>query len=248
MVSYDPPYGFPLRRNGTCLSSETSCGRTWDNFHACCPGNSVCPGATQAIPNNVCCPSEADCTAPLEESPHCAIANATMYDHTGYFCCLDEQTGFWTHSPKDAVGCSDGVPNNRSYSILNPIPYNISGAATLTSSTSTTPTSTTLSTYAAASATTTSASNSSTGSSSNHGGAIAGGVVGGVGGLAVVGAFIWYLLRRRQENQPMPPPAGEPGALHQYQNLNPRELHGHSVPAELDTMKNTHIHELPAEK
>lgn len=123
MVSYDPPYGFPLRRNGSCLESETSCGRTWENFHACCPGNSVCPGATQSIPNNVCCPSEADCTDPLDKSPHCAVANATMFDHTGYFCCLDDQTGFWTDSPKDAVGCSNGVPDNRGYSILNPISF-----------------------------------------------------------------------------------------------------------------------------
>lgn len=123
MVSYDPPYGFPLRRNGSCLESETSCGRTWENFHACCPGNSVCPGATQSIPNNVCCPSEADCTDPLDKSPHCAVANATMFDHTGYFCCLDDQTGFWTDSPKDAVGCSNGVPDDRGYSILNPISF-----------------------------------------------------------------------------------------------------------------------------
>ncbi|KAE8154913.1 hypothetical protein BDV25DRAFT_126318 [Aspergillus avenaceus] len=118
-MNYNPPYGFPLRRNGTCLSTETSCGHTWGDFYACCPGNSKCPGAVQSIQNNVCCPEESDCTSPLKATPHCANDTATMFNHTGYFCCLEGQTGFWTDDPNNAVGCVDGVPTTSSPSSSN---------------------------------------------------------------------------------------------------------------------------------
>ncbi|KAF9894774.1 hypothetical protein FE257_004395 [Aspergillus nanangensis] len=195
---YGPPSGFPIRRNGSCLASEDSCGTTWANFSACCPEGSVCPGKDAPYYNNVCCPSNANCTVPLMESPHCADASWTLYDHTGYFCCLNTQKGFWTTDPKDAVGCSNGYPDGLTANLL----VAISSASTSTSTSTSAPTSTSSSTSAAAAATTTTAPNSadtaSTGSSSSNAGPIAGGVVGGVAGVAIIIALVWFLLRRRK--------------------------------------------------
>lgn len=123
MASYEPPYGFPLRRKDSCLESETDCGPTWGGFRGCCPGDSVCPGASQTIYNNICCPTESDCTGPLEAEPHCANSSWVLYDVNsphGWFCCEKGMTGFGTDDPKDAVGCTMGLPNNRHYTILLP--------------------------------------------------------------------------------------------------------------------------------
>ncbi|KAE8408636.1 hypothetical protein BDV37DRAFT_268268 [Aspergillus pseudonomiae] len=242
MNSYDPPYGFPLRRNGTCLSSETSCGHTWGGFYACCPGDSVCPGASQSILNNVCCPTESDCTAPLKATPHCANDTWIMFNHTGFFCCLPEQTGFWTDSPQDAVGCSDGAPTERGETILN---TETQSHASATSSASTESTSTS----SLPAATTTSASDSSnSSSSSNHAGAIAGGVVGGVAGVALIVALLWYFfLRGRKQSQQ--PPAGEmavPMAGTQNPPKPPAELEAQKIQHELESGMDQPVHELPA--
>lgn len=119
MSSYDPPSGFALRRNGSCLDTETSCHQTWGDFYACCPGNSKCPGATNPIANNVCCPIDSDCTESLLAKPHCANESWTLFYHD-YFCCLSGQTGFWTDNPDNAVGCANEVPSE--YHPLSPIP------------------------------------------------------------------------------------------------------------------------------
>ncbi|KAE8349489.1 hypothetical protein BDV28DRAFT_151838 [Aspergillus coremiiformis] len=241
MVTYDPPFGFPLRRNGTCLASETSCGHTWGDFYACCPGDSVCPGASEPIPNNVCCPTASDCTAPLKATPHCANETGIMFYHTGFFCCLPGQTGFWTDSPRGAVGCSDGAPTERGETILNTRTQSFSmtpstaSATTSTSSGSTSSTST--NSIPAATAT---PSDSSAGSSNNHSGAIAGGVVGGVAGVALLVVLLWYFFLRGRKESPgsitnNPPNSPAP----------PTELEARKIPYELETRAHHPPQELP---
>ncbi|KAE8389037.1 hypothetical protein ETB97_006238 [Aspergillus alliaceus] len=251
MVSYDPPYGFPLRRNGTCLSSETSCGHTWGGFYACCPGDSVCPGATESILNNVCCPTESDCTAPLHSTPHCANETGILFNHTGYFCCLPEQTGFWTDSPQDAVGCSDGSPTERGETILNTKTQSFSSTplSTATASASTKSTSPTSTSSIPAVATTSASDSSSSSSSGDHAGAIAGGVVGGVVGAALIVALVWFFIRGRKRSQQ---PSGEGAApipsSYYEAPLPPTELEARKIPYELESRTDQPLHELPSER
>lgn len=74
----------------------------------------------KTVYNNVCCPSEEDCTADLLGAPHCASETWTLFYHD-YFCCLPGQTGFWTSDPEDAVGCSNGPVNDSDYTELTPL-------------------------------------------------------------------------------------------------------------------------------
>ncbi|XRM37203.1 hypothetical protein ABZX51_000689 [Aspergillus tubingensis] len=32
-----PPFGYPVRRNGTCYDTENDCGSTWGPYRECCP-------------------------------------------------------------------------------------------------------------------------------------------------------------------------------------------------------------------
>ncbi|KAL4892027.1 hypothetical protein BDV59DRAFT_180688 [Aspergillus ambiguus] len=240
---YDSPYGFPLRRNGSCLSDEVSCGHTWGDFYACCPGNTICPGTKAYYYNSVCCPSWSNCTIPLMESPHCANSSGSLFDHTGYFCCLPNQTGFWTSSPTDAVGCSDGFPDNVNETIIAAV-----SSASVASSSLATATSTSIPTSGSATDSTTNAADNSSGG--NHTGAIAGGVVGGVAGLAIILALLWFFLRRRKQKQQ--PDAALGVQPTQYTDvkpvtLAPGELDGLATPSELPA-DNHLMHELPAGK
>ncbi|KAF7629559.1 hypothetical protein F9C07_13081 [Aspergillus flavus] len=250
MVSYDPPYGFPLRRNGSCLTSETSCGKTWGDFYACCPGDSICPGATQSIQNNVCCPTESDCTAPLKATPHCANETGIMYNHTGYFCCLPWQTGFWTDDPDNAVGCSDGSPTARGETILVTKTQSFESTSSTASATTTTSTGSTSTSSIPAATTTSDSDSSNTSHSSNHAGAIAGGVVGGVAGVALIVALLWYFfMRGRKQSQP---PAGE-GAMPVTSSPQPplkplTELEAPKRQYELESRMDQPIHELPTNR
>ncbi|KAL5357097.1 hypothetical protein BJX96DRAFT_172219 [Aspergillus floccosus] len=237
--TYEPPVGFPLRRSGGCLSDEVSCGHTWGDFYACCPGTTVCPGSRANYYNQVCCPSWSNCTIPLVSSPHCANASASMYDHTGYFCCLPGQTGFWTSNPPDAVGCSDGLPDSVDETIIAAI----SQSGTVASSTLATTSGTSTSASTTSSTSTSSPDDTEDTGSGTNTGAIAGGVVGGVAGLAIILGLLWFFLRRKRkqpENASVPldtkagpKPPGELDALSQ-----PSELPGnHEM-----------LHELPAGK
>ncbi|KAB8079754.1 hypothetical protein BDV29DRAFT_2097 [Aspergillus leporis] len=244
MVSYDPPFGFPLRRNGSCLSSETSCGATWGRFYACCPGDSVCPGATESILNNVCCPAESDCSEPLIATPHCANDTGTMFNHTGYFCCLPGQTGFWTDNPKNAVGCSNGAPTERGESILNTISQSFASTAIATTTTASASTSATSSKSAVT--TTSSASDISTDSSSNnHAGAIAGGVIGGVAGVSLIVAMLWWFFIRGRQRSPSSH-AGEGTVPIPSSPQPPAELEARKALIELESRADQPIHELPS--
>lgn len=98
--------GFAVRANGSCLSTEVDCGQTMKPYHACCPAGSYCP----AQYNVACCPSSANCTETLLQSPSCANTTWNLYDNEGYFCCEPGKIGY--ASPKSfSDGCADpGVP------------------------------------------------------------------------------------------------------------------------------------------
>ena len=117
-MDYGPPFGFPLRRNVSCLEDETDCGPSWGYFHSCCPGAAVCPGSETPYYNNVCCPNRSNCTEPLLASPHCANETAELYDSDGPFCCLPGEQGFSTS--EGGVGCAKD-PDDLAYNILTPI-------------------------------------------------------------------------------------------------------------------------------
>ncbi|GAB1218442.1 hypothetical protein ATERTT37_007696 [Aspergillus terreus] len=238
--TYDSPIGFALRRSGGCLSDEVSCGHTWGDFYACCPGSTVCPGSRANYYNQVCCPSWSNCTIPLVASPHCANDSASMFDHTGYFCCLPGQTGFWTSNPPDAVGCSDELPDNVNETIIAAISQSGTVASSTLATTSGTSTSTSTSTSTGTTSSTATSSPDDTGSGTNTG-AIAGGVVGGVAGLAIILALLWFFLRKRKqpENASAPLDAKGPSP--------PGELDGRSQPSELPG-DHEMMHELPAGK
>jgi hypothetical protein len=97
--------GYALRRNGSCLSTETDCGLTTSPFHACCPGNTFCPGPQY---NVICCPSDADCSNLIGKK--CADSKADLYSSTSDvasegFCC---ERGKYAFTLEDqGVGCAD---------------------------------------------------------------------------------------------------------------------------------------------
>lgn len=121
MVSYDLPFGYSLRVNGSCPERTKQCRATWDGFVACCPSESTCK-VSDNNKNPICCPNEADCREPLFRIAHCANASWTMYEHYDLFCCKEEDQGFWTSEKKynNIVGRAK-QPEGASRTILNPI-------------------------------------------------------------------------------------------------------------------------------
>lgn len=113
MSDWGPPSGFALRRNGSCLSEENSCGTSFDNFHRCCPKPATCP--TQ--PLGICCETPGNCTQQIFSSPHCANESWDLYNNSrdgGHFCCLQGLSGFY-YDHYDGVGCmasTSGEPND----------------------------------------------------------------------------------------------------------------------------------------
>ncbi|CAG8249836.1 unnamed protein product [Penicillium salamii] len=98
------PYGLSVRRNGSCLSTETDCGETWSPFHACCPGGTKCP---KGQGNVKCCPSDADCSE-LVDNTKCANSTANVYKAKGYFCCSSDTSAFM-NKDTSFVGCTDDI-------------------------------------------------------------------------------------------------------------------------------------------
>lgn len=108
--------GFALRKNGSCLDTEKDCGATVGSFRACCPAGSFCPSQY----NVNCCPSSANCTESLVKTPKCANETWDLYDNNGYFCCLQDTTGYST--PEDSDGCaSPGYPFAEDETLLSKI-------------------------------------------------------------------------------------------------------------------------------
>ncbi|KAJ0421458.1 hypothetical protein BJY00DRAFT_300870 [Aspergillus carlsbadensis] len=186
-----PPYGYALRRNGTCLATEeVECGNNWDNWYTCCPAGTVCGE------NNTCCPSDADCSAPLAEDPHCAN-NGTwdLYHTTKYVCCLSGKWGFYEEGlvvgskPTGGHGCADVYPSGTDVEVLVPV-------ATATSMLQTTPGNVTPTPDTMH---TTDPTQNPPSSGSSNTGAIVGGVIGGVLALALIVALLWFFIRRRRQ-------------------------------------------------
>lgn len=186
------PYGLSVRRNGSCLATETDCGQTWSPFHACCPGGTKCPAGQS---NVKCCPSDADCSELLDDK-HCANSTANVYKANDYFCCASGTQAF--QKKNGFVGCTDDTSTLDSSLTLLKIQYHGTTSTALPSSTISSAISSATTTTTTSDATTpTSASDNS--SSSSNTGAIAGGVVGGVAGLAILAGLLWFLLRRRNQ-------------------------------------------------
>lgn len=108
--------GFALRINGSCADTEQDCGGTVGSFRACCPAGSFCPSQY----NVNCCPSSANCTESLVAKPKCANETWDLYDNNGYFCCLQDTTGYST--PGNSDGCaSPGYPFSEDETLLSKI-------------------------------------------------------------------------------------------------------------------------------
>ncbi|KAL4896199.1 hypothetical protein BDV59DRAFT_129816 [Aspergillus ambiguus] len=212
-IDYGPPYGFALRRMGGCLDSESKCYATWGGYWGCCPGDAVCPGAEKYIPNNICCPSSANCTNQLLEQPHCANTTWNMFYFQAYFCCEPGQYGFWTSEDINwgNFGCSDSLPNNPNYTTLNPTKQGSESGSAIASTIPATSTASSATSTGGPTSTSTSNNDSSEGSTNT--GAIAGGVVGGVAGAALIIAALWFFLRR-QRSKATAAPAMASGPFH----------------------------------
>ncbi|GAT23539.1 similar to An11g07840 [Aspergillus luchuensis] len=240
MSDLESPYGYALRRNGSCYDTENDCGQTWAPYHACCPKGTVC---THNSSDN-CCRSEADCGNILAEDPHCGNTTGVLYLENNYFCCADGTAAFaWID--KGWVGCADSVSLLGSqYSLLSPVSTTQSTSTTTNTSTTSASTVTSQSKAATIPATATAeptdlSDSSSTGSSSStNTGAIAGGVVGGVAGLALVALLIWYFVRRSQAARTARPQAMSYVGP-RVKNYQPTELQAEASPPIYELALNT---------
>ncbi|RDW93399.1 uncharacterized protein DSM5745_00721 [Aspergillus mulundensis] len=250
--AYDPPAGYGLRRNGTCLATEETCANPYDDWHNCCPEGTYCND------DNTCCPTSSNCAAFIEADPHCAN-NVTwdLYDSNGYFCCLSSSYGFtrndlvYNGTRTGGVGCADGLPDGESLTAIPPVARGVgseSATPTPTPSPADTDTATTTPTPSDADADADAETTSS--SSSTNTGAIAGGVVGGVAGLAVILALIWFIMRRRRQRIAqgalVTPADSASTAAKEYSGIQQAELDDNTYRAELYGNHNAMAHELPA--
>ncbi|KAJ5383090.1 hypothetical protein N7517_001001 [Penicillium concentricum] len=183
--------GYPIRRNGTCVTGETILGPTWGPFQRCCPAYTTSPGGVLPI----CCPTQLDCSSKLRRKARCADHTAVLYfveETDGNFCCADGTRGF-RKTANNNVGC---VKPEYKYALkevefLPPVSQYLLPTSTSSNTATATPTPT----ATAVSST----SGTDTNNAKNNTGAIAGGVVGGVGGVAILIALVWLLLRRRKK-------------------------------------------------
>ncbi|GAQ07955.1 hypothetical protein ALT_5276 [Aspergillus lentulus] len=232
----DGPAGFALRKNGTCLDTEVDCGATLHPFRACCPAGSHCPSQY----NVDCCPSAANCTQLLVETPKCANETWDLYNYYGYFCCENGTTAFGTSSNSD--GCA--LPGYKFDSSETLLPVVSKGKASVATSTSSVTSAATSSTSATSPIQT--STQSSEAPSKTNTGAIAGGVVGGVAGVALIAFLVWWLLSRRTKRQPVvPAPQVVPVTDYKNNSHMVSELDGRSPAHELEGQVNPH--ELPAD-
>ncbi|KAJ5767075.1 uncharacterized protein N7511_004691 [Penicillium nucicola] len=202
-MTTDMVEGYALRRNNTCGDTEKKCtpNATWDDWQACCPGNSFCFDSQASQANFICCEDTLNCTASIATEPTCADKSWNLFNSTGYFCCEEDQSAFNVDGTV-WVGCADpGFSGGSKYIALDPSSVGTPVASSTATSSSTSSASSLASTTASTPSSTT-GSNKSTESSHTNTGAIAGGVVGGVVGVAAISALLFFLLRSRNRKQP----------------------------------------------
>ncbi|KAJ9211655.1 hypothetical protein DTO166G4_6794 [Paecilomyces variotii] len=186
--------GFALRINGSCADTEQDCGGTVGSFRACCPAGSFCPSQY----NVNCCPSSANCTESLVAKPKCANETWDLYDNNGYFCCLQDTTGYST--PGNSDGCaSPGYPFSEDETLLSKISAG-QNIATATSTTSSASSPTTTTTRSLSGTLTPPASTASSHGSMTTGDMIAA-IVGSIGGFIVIVGVIWMTFRRHRRRR-----------------------------------------------
>ncbi|BAE62268.1 unnamed protein product [Aspergillus oryzae] len=231
--------GYALRREKSCMDYETDCGTTWNDFVACCPSDSYCPGGESTT---VCRKSHVG-SVPEQ----CANGTWNLFHANDFFCCDQGELAIKTVNTGNRdtdgyVGCvmSDYASvdwlstltvmrsgtgmsiihyftiyrGNKSYSSLAFATKRRLVSSTPTSSatlSSFTSVSTTssISTTHTAEPTPSNSSSPSTPSSSTNTGAIAGGVVGGVAGAAILAALVWFLARRSKAEKVKSPTSAQ---------------------------------------
>ncbi|KAA8652746.1 uncharacterized protein ATNIH1004_001651 [Aspergillus tanneri] len=200
MASEARPFGWALRKNGSCLAHlEVDCGITVNPFRVCCPSGSFCLHDK----NVACCPSEPKCHGALEAKPFCANSTWDLYYNGGYFCCEQGATAF-AKEGGGSDGCAIPGYHLQSGEQKVPIIASASGNLCLTASSSTIPTPTSTSTPTFHSSGTDAPTQATSKSSNTSTGAIAGGVVGGVVGAAIIAGLLWFLIRRSRRKQQTP--------------------------------------------
>lgn len=115
MAGLDPPYGFALRRQNSCLENESGNGTTVDGFRQCCPKSSF-------NKSGACCPTDDDCTEEIKKSLHCADRSWELFRNTkddGHFCCLPGKDGYRTDDG-NGVGCKDSHVSENSDLLWQP--------------------------------------------------------------------------------------------------------------------------------
>ncbi|GAB1195610.1 hypothetical protein APSETT444_004872 [Aspergillus pseudonomiae] len=174
--------GYSLRREKSCRDYETDCGKTWDDFVACCPSDSFC-----LVGENTCRKSHVG-----NVPEQCANGTWNLFHAIDFFCCDQGEFAIKTvktgnNVPDGYVGCV--MSDYPSKDWLSTLTVMRSGTEPTTSHTP----------------------EPSPPSSSTNTGAIAGGVVGGVAGAAILAALVWFLARRSKAEN-MVSPTGVHGA------------------------------------
>lgn len=193
------------------MDYETDCGTTWNDFVACCPSDSYCPGGESTT---VCRKSHVG-SVPEQ----CANGTWNLFHANDFFCCDQGELAIKTVNTGNRdtdgyVGCV--MSDYASVDWLSTLTVMRSGtvsstptsSATLSSFTSVSTTSS-ISTTHTAEPTPSNSSSPSTQSSSTNTGAIAGGVVGGVAGAAILAALVWFLARRSKAEKVKSPTSAQ---------------------------------------
>ncbi|KAJ5177649.1 uncharacterized protein N7500_000348 [Penicillium coprophilum] len=253
-LDWGPPFGFAIRRTGSCLQGECNTKASVDPITSklvsrCCPSGATCSDKNTGR----CCRNEdEDCSREISHSPHCANADWRLFRNYngGYFCCEEQEWGY--NMTSGAVGCAaNGVAKVDGITPLPPVRYSMDS----TSLSSPTSTSSPMTSSSPTSTQPPLSSNPPTTSSSSklNTGAVAGGVVGGVAGLAIILALLWYFMRRRPQKKLSQ--AGTPiteSSTIKDQSLQPpgipSELDGRSQLSELPGNKEHTTHELPGSR
>lgn len=105
-LDWGPPYGFAIRRLGSCLPGEcqTDAGidpRTRKKSSRCCPSGANCNDDNTGL----CC-RDKNCTEEISNPAHCANATWSLFENYGggYFCCEREEWGY--NRSSGGVGCA----------------------------------------------------------------------------------------------------------------------------------------------